>query len=503
MDRRLPSVVVAMAATAALVVCVGASGRAEDGAAKSGWVGVQFRYLNRTEKVKAGKFGAAVTAVSTVGPAFEAGIRPEDIIVKVDGEIVEDAKAFDALLRTLPPGKKIRVDFRRHFRMELHVELTTISKDPASISARMQERAVAALIALQSEDGSWPDPMLLEEKASPPLTALNVRALAELPAKMRSGDAIAAALERGLDALERATDDRGAVAYPGRVTGYKNYATANTLVALIALGGEENALWRDRLRDHLLDAQIDGGEGFSKLDFQYGGWNYLDRNDRTTTRTDTSVGSWVVDALARAGVDAESKTFKRARRFFPTCQNFQSGNVIPGGVVRDGGFSFTPRESKAGQLPQPNGNVIYPSYGSASADGLRTLLNLGMPADDPRVVAAAGWFRNNWSLTRNPGFPEDTELPYEEAIYFYYLHGLARGLDALGEHPFETADGKKREWARDMILALAFRQLDGGLFRNEEPTMGEDEPTIATPLALMCLQTCDRVLAREAASSGD
>lgn len=139
----------------------------------------------------------------------------------------------------------------------------------------------------------------------------------------------------------------------------------------------------------------------------------------------------------------------------------------------NGGFYFTPAE---------DGNKAGPGrpYGSATCDALRALRRLGLPADDPRILRGLAWLDAHASCDRNPGFVGEGRH-WETGIYFYYLAALADVRADLG-----GPEGWKDRLAGELLK----RQREDGSFVNEVATMREDDPLIATALALEALLNC-------------
>ena len=121
------------------------------------------------------------------------------------------------------------------------------------------------------------------------------------------------------------------------------------------------------------------------------------------------------------------------------------------------------------------GRVRYRSYGSASADGLRCLMALGIPRHHPRVVAAIRWLENQQKETpgRHPGPYADDRKADRDGPYFYYTAGLA----------------KVSEWVRlpGIRDELNRRQHEDGSWSNECNQVREDDPLLATALAVYAL----------------
>jgi S1-C subfamily serine protease len=60
-----------------------------------------------------GKEGVSVLGVSPGGPAAEAGVQPGDVIVKIDGKLVEQGRDLTTRMREVEPGQKVTLGIRR------------------------------------------------------------------------------------------------------------------------------------------------------------------------------------------------------------------------------------------------------------------------------------------------------------------------------------------------------------------------------------------------------
>jgi len=175
---------------------------------------------------------------------------------------------------------------------------------------------------------------------------------------------------------------------------------------------------------------------------------------------------------------------RKARVFVERCQSW------PG----DGGFFFTPSndvQNKAGEVDGKNR-----SYGTMTADGIRALRRLGVPRDDPRVQAAARWLYERFSVSVPPGdFPED-RLWQRESAWYYYVWSLPHALMALGVLDVPTPRGPIR-WPVALPEELLRRQRPDGSWVNSWTAMQEDDPLVATPLALAGLGISRMLLTAE------
>ena len=105
------------------------------------------------------------------------------------------------------------------------------------------------------------------------------------------------------------------------------------------------------------------------------------------TESNLSATVTALEALRAAGITASDPDVRKALLFCERCQNFGDEPAFD-----DGGFHFIYDDgvrNKAGVAGMDRqGRERYVSYGSATADGFRALLNCGLPRDHPRVAAA-------------------------------------------------------------------------------------------------------------------
>ena len=178
-----------------------------------------------------------------------------------------------------------------------------------------------------------------------------------------------------------------------------------------------------------------------------------------------------IGALRLSGVPLDDPALIKARGFVERCQN------LPG----DGGFIFAP------EIPDANKAGERRSYGSMTADGLRALLLLGYPPSGPRVEAARAWLVEHFDAQRNPGdFPPVAEVR-RDSSYYYWAWSAAHAMQRTG--------APAKDWAAPLADALLQRQAADGSWANPASEMREDDPLVATPLALAALAICGDVLA--------
>jgi S1-C subfamily serine protease len=88
----------------------------EYGSVRRGWLGATFNNLRPTTRSDgtAIRRGISIRDVARDGPAWNAGIRQGDIIMKLDGELVYDASQFLLQISLREPGSQVELEVRRH-----------------------------------------------------------------------------------------------------------------------------------------------------------------------------------------------------------------------------------------------------------------------------------------------------------------------------------------------------------------------------------------------------
>jgi squalene-hopene/tetraprenyl-beta-curcumene cyclase len=139
------------------------------------------------------------------------------------------------------------------------------------------------------------------------------------------------------------------------------------------------------------------------------------------------------------------------------------------------------------------------SYGSMSYVGFKSLIYAGLKADDPRVQAVERWISQNYTLEENPGVGTDG--------YYYFLLAFGRAMDARGQAtinvlrpntgedasaPVRGQPSETRNWANDLIDALAKHQQPDGSFKPVDDRWMESDPVLITAYSLIALQHAAR-----------
>ena len=326
------------------------------------------------------------------------------------------------------------------------------------------DRAIGYLRKTQNPDGSF-----AEAELALPITGL-VAAAVLRTGRVTPADPLAG---RALAFIEKHVQADGGIYSKA---GLKNYPTAICTMALVEAnrdGRYRTAI--DKAVTFLKAMQWDETEGISTDNPKYGGAGYGRKS-----RPDLSNTSFLLEALEASGVPKDDPAYKRALVFVTRCQNFtgEGGNDQPQAkLIDDGGFYYTAAEDY-----NPGGGTTdkgLRSYGSMTYAGLKSFVYAGLKKDDPRVQAALGWIRKNYTLEKNPGLGA-------QGLYYYY-HTFAKALDALDVDMLKDAAGKSHDWRADLVATLAAKQKPDGSWTNEAKRWYEGNPRLVTAYALLAL----------------
>jgi hypothetical protein len=357
------------------------------------------------------------------------------------------------------------------------------------LAARI-DRAVAqgtrVLIAAQGADGAWRSRTYGALRDGLALTPTVLKALVFAPEVEGS----VAARRRGAALLASGPS--------GQELAFPIYSAAEAVIVLTHVERTKGDArpWLDLL----IRGQLTEDLGWSPADLAYGAWGDAPRashkgNASLGADADADISStlFALGALRIAGASADDPAVRKALVFGARCQNITEDAETDDPAYDDGGFFFSPTDpvrNKAGVAgTDRSGRVRYHSYGSATADGLRALLRCGLPLDHRRVAAARRWLERHFSATSNPGVFEPARAAERDATYYYYAWSLAHALRALGGR-MQEGDGRGTAWAELLARELIRRQRDDGTWLNGFTASKEDDPLVATPLALGALGLC-------------
>ena len=282
-----------------------------------------------------------------------------------------------------------------------------------------------------------------------------------------------------LDFLSKAIQEDGGIYSPGgRIASYEScLALLCFHLANKAAGDNRFAKTIANAERFIRDQQYSEKNGTSKDDVYYGDLGYGNK-----TRPDLSNTQFFVETLHELGAGADDEAIQRALVFVSRCQNLESqhNTTAMAGKNPDGGFFYTcagDGESPAGEV---NGGLR--SYGSITYAGLKSLIYAGVDANDPRMKAAAGWIRENYTTEENPGLGQ-------RGLYYYY-HTMSKALSALKSETFTDSDNRKHFWKGELIETLKTAQKDDGSWANENRMWMENDPNLVTGYVLIVLANC-------------
>jgi hypothetical protein len=339
---------------------------------------------------------------------------------------------------------------------------------PASPAAEVAARAARWLWSRQAPDGGWRSETYGLLRSGQSLTPFVLSTLLRVPAEVASPPE--GGVPRALAFLRARVDREGG---SGRadpmLEDYPTYATSLAALAFARAGGAEADV--SRAARWLRSRQFAEGGGWAPEHPAYGAWGMGGplRRPPHTGHLDLSMTRHALEALAASGAAPTDPAIRAARRFLDRLRG------------DDGGFHFSTVVLEANKAGPLGGS--WRSYGTATADGVLSLLACGVPASDPALRSALEALVRSHRADSVPGFPDGEPRRWERAMTAYYRAAAAAAFARAGVA--EAPAG--REWRRDLVTAIASEQSPDGSFRNASVLMKEDDPLIATTLALTAL----------------
>ena len=339
------------------------------------------------------------------------------------------------------------------------------------------DKGLSFLKTQQQEDGSFS----ATEPNHPALTAMPLiafqrepsgRYFNEQPAFMKKGYAFI----RG-----NAKPDGGIYS-----RGLANYNTSVSLVALLNTGDPKDDPLIKTAHDFIVGQQamtlprpdLNGGVSY--------GPNSTSRQHPDLDNTLVALEALRAYRAARPSAEVaagKDLNWAAAIDFVTRCQNLPSHNKeawASDDPANKGGFIYFPGDSKAGEMDLPNGKQALRSYGTMSYAGLLSFIYADLKKDDPRVIAAVDWLKQNYTVDENPGLQR-------QGLY-YYLHLMTKGLSAAGIDEFQLADGRKVNWRNDVALKIISLQNKDGSWANDNNRFLEKDPVLVTSYSVMALE---------------
>jgi squalene-hopene/tetraprenyl-beta-curcumene cyclase len=358
------------------------------------------------------------------------------------------------------------------------------------------DRAAAFLKGAQNPDGGYGptgEGARVKNTSEVGITALVVYALAKHPRTYRAYDG--PFLSRAVEfLLSRQQPDGGF--YDAQDPVLQNYRTSVALLALSTLDRVEYAEPIRKAQAFIKAQQHDESEGYEReKHLPYGAFGY-----GGGLRGDLSNSGYGAEALHESGVSASDELWRKLDVFLSRCQNLPEPDPLRKkagvGTTGDGGFFYSPNDTRGPVETLDTGERVFSSYGSMTYQGLKTMLYAQVSRDDPRVQAAFDWISRNFNVRENPGMA--TRLNPRgglEGLYYYY-HTMAKALSVYGEPVITDARGVRHDWAKELSDHLLGLQHPEGYWVNATGRWWEDIPTLDTAYAMLALSICREELAR-------
>lgn len=344
---------------------------------------------------------------------------------------------------------------------------------------RSLSRGIDWLVAQQAADGGWHSQTYGQLKDGAAITTLILDALGYLAPIEQQKHLVA--IKKAFAFLDSGLSKRGTIASPDGSLDFPTYAAALYLTAMRRLGLSISGDTRRQLLGYLLEAQVIEARGFAADSPSYGGWDFLGKGDAhaITTGTNISVTRYVLEALAQEpGVAGQAsgipKAMKLGKSYVIRCQR------------PDGGFVFTCEpmslNNKAAfadkELTEPR------PYGTATCDGILALVACGAQPGEEHLQKAIDWLVKRPSLELVPGFEGlPPEAGWQRGLRYYYYVGLARVLPLVPASEIAP----RRD---SLVKHIVGMQAKDGSWVNESDRMRENDPLIATALAVIALASC-------------
>jgi len=207
----------------------------------------------------------------------------------------------------------------------------------------------------------------------------------------------------------------------------------------------------------------------------HGGWgptSGIDPPEIAFVRTNLSVTRHALQALSETG-NLTPEAREAALAYILRCR------VAERDSASASGFFFSPHPddplNKAGYAashqPRP--------YGPPTCDGIQALIACGVDLSDARIREAAYGLELPPRMDSEPEAAADA-IDWREALWYYHTAALSHVATGL---PSPALQKQQRE----SVPRLLTRQQPSGCWQNPDGKMREDDPLIATALAVSSL----------------
>lgn len=347
---------------------------------------------------------------------------------------------------------------------------TRVLAESSSVN-RALERGIDWLLRQQGEDGGWHSETYGAMRGGAGITALAVAALAPLESR---DTRIPTALSRGLRFLTAHADVSGLIRPADAVADFPVLATAFTLIAVARDPDLISLEVRQRLCQGLERAQRSQFHGWELSHPDFGGWGMT--VDGTPPQDPPSPSNVSVTASVLAALQLHRELTQQIRDdalvFLDRCQCPASSDDDAGGL----GFTTRPDDplNKAGFRTTHDGSPVVRPYPTPTCDGLVAFRACGLARDDARITAALTWLERNSVLA-------PTDLPsFRSGLTFYEAMAWVQASHTVESIGLVAIRNRHQQ-------RLVESQMSEGSWKNPRPSMREDDPLIATGLALRAL----------------
>jgi len=336
----------------------------------------------------------------------------------------------------------------------------------------------------QGEDGGWCSINYAPLRPGAGVTARMLALLAELPLDDRKR--LAEQYQRGVRFLLRKFRPGNSAGLLLKDVDYPLYAAAYFLSAQSQVEGERTFDLKPELVHFLQKQQRLPQNGWPADRMDVGGWSpWMESPGDVSGQppANVSVTCAVLTALQQAG-GLTDDVKSGAARFLKRCEAPVAGSS------RERGMAFTPWPdspfNKGGTVTSATGDIQPLAYHSATTDGLRIRKILAAPGEEtlPEDVLRTWLQMPRARLVGDPEREGERE-PLQSALFFYDAAAFG-GLWQERTREEKSENALVVDRAR-LLMVLVRSQREDGSWMNPLPWFFEDDPFIATPLALSAL----------------
>ncbi len=341
------------------------------------------------------------------------------------------------------------------FSVQVKAETETLVKEDVEASIN---KGLDWLSEQQEDNGSWSN--------YPGITGLVLSAYLSSPRNSNiENRADEEVINKGLEYLSSLVQEDGSI-HNGEMPNY------NTSVSLMAFSITNDIKYDTIIinaQNFLIGLQCIEETGYTPDNKFYGGIGYGGDDE-----PDLSNLQMALDALHTSELADTNKVWEKALVFLQRCQNRSESND-QAWAGNDGGFAYSPTESKAGEDEEG----AYQSYGTMTYNGIRSYIYTQVDKEDPRVQDAMDWLSKNYTLEENP--------PLGNQGLYYYYNTFAKTFAAYGETLITDNKGIKHNWWEELGEKLLSLQTEEGYWINEHSRWWERDPNLVTAYVIIAL----------------